>query len=324
MAAAPTTALQELELTIRTVTPAFLRRAKGQPELRPPSFRGLFRYWFRACAGAVIQMEPEHMDPEQSAEAVRVNRERLIGLESSVWGNTEQASSVVLNLWEDGFQAVRTQMLPHENMAPERAIPAWHKVTVVLRPRARSSAEVWAAAGATVRLALMLGGIGARSRRGFGSCMITAEGDRTIPRPATLPDWQQRITDTLKAALDATRELADSQGIPTVSTAPDTLADFPRLSQKGRLYLGREAYATPEDALSDLMHKLNDIRATTGMSLGSGTPRRASPVWGRVLRVGDTYHLLFSVLASNLIPNLNYEQLHAALAPLAEAIVKVP
>lgn len=43
----------KLTVTLETVTPLFLGGAdpRGEPELRPPAFRGTLRYWLRAALG---------------------------------------------------------------------------------------------------------------------------------------------------------------------------------------------------------------------------------------------------------------------------------
>lgn len=299
--------MQALELTFETTTPAFLRRRARMPELRPPSFRGLFRYWLRACAGAVLQNDTQ---------------DNLHELESAVWGNTAGASSVVVQLWHDGFAPERHFLVPHLAQAPEMALPASLRFTMLFRARAHTSPVVWATAKATVRLALLLGGIGARSRRGYGSCRVVLEGDNPVLQPVDLSAYAQHIQNTLHEALTATRSLAEQQQRAILAEPPSGPAGFhfPRFSKNGHIYVGEAPYATPAEALRDLMLNLT----ATGLNLGSHNPRRASPVWGRVIQVGQQYHLLFTVLASNVIPNLRYRDLHAALSPLAAHIVDVP
>jgi CRISPR-associated protein Cmr1 len=42
--------MQKITVKLETVTPLFLGGAdpRGEPELRPPAFRGAMRYWLRA------------------------------------------------------------------------------------------------------------------------------------------------------------------------------------------------------------------------------------------------------------------------------------
>lgn len=48
--------MQSVTLQLETVTPLFLNgaNARGEPELRPPAFRGAMRYWLRALLGGLI------------------------------------------------------------------------------------------------------------------------------------------------------------------------------------------------------------------------------------------------------------------------------
>jgi CRISPR-associated protein Cmr1 len=71
-----------VELSLETVTPIFLGRADQQPELRPASFRGALRYWYRALVGGVVGSD---------LHALRV-------AESKVFGDTEGSSPVRLRL----------------------------------------------------------------------------------------------------------------------------------------------------------------------------------------------------------------------------------
>lgn len=47
-------ALRFLDLELQTVTPLMTGGAFYQAELRPPSFRGVMRYWLRALLGGVL------------------------------------------------------------------------------------------------------------------------------------------------------------------------------------------------------------------------------------------------------------------------------
>ncbi len=41
--------MKSIKFTLETITPLFLAGADGQtPELRPPSIKGMMRFWWRA------------------------------------------------------------------------------------------------------------------------------------------------------------------------------------------------------------------------------------------------------------------------------------
>jgi CRISPR-associated protein Cmr1 len=80
-----------LTVTLETVTPLFLGGAepRGEPELRPPAFRGALRYWLRAALGGALG--------DDDAGRSKVNAH-----ESAVFGSTDEktggASAVSIRL----------------------------------------------------------------------------------------------------------------------------------------------------------------------------------------------------------------------------------
>lgn len=80
--------MNELSVTVKLLTPLFMAgaRPRGEPpEMRVPSIRGALRYWYRTAAGANLSMK------------------MLYDAESSIFGDTEQASSVIIKArWPKG------------------------------------------------------------------------------------------------------------------------------------------------------------------------------------------------------------------------------
>ena len=74
---------RSLSVTLETVTPLFLAGAeeRGAPELSPPAFRGVLRYWLRAALGGAIGDQ---------------NWEGLRQLESAVFGSTNGRSPITI------------------------------------------------------------------------------------------------------------------------------------------------------------------------------------------------------------------------------------
>lgn len=46
--------VNKMSLQLETITPLWMGGAAFQPEFRPPSFRGLLRYWLRALLGCAL------------------------------------------------------------------------------------------------------------------------------------------------------------------------------------------------------------------------------------------------------------------------------
>jgi CRISPR-associated protein Cmr1 len=80
--------MRKVEIELMTVTPLFLGGSdpRGQPpELRPPSFRGAMRYWYRAALGGVVG---------DDWKKVRQLEGKVFGITSDKQENEGQGSAV--------------------------------------------------------------------------------------------------------------------------------------------------------------------------------------------------------------------------------------
>ncbi len=180
--------------TLELVTPAFLAGARQQKEdceLRSAALRGLLRWWWRTM------------------HAARVDPATLRRLESTVWGNTEAPGAVTLRLEPiapapspllyDKEQIRQTHQLPrpsdrktaqglfylsygmHDGGRQRYFLPQetrW-KLTLSARDsfypanardgRRVAAANIMGQAHAALSLLCRFGGIGSKSRKGFGS-----------------------------------------------------------------------------------------------------------------------------------------------------------
>lgn len=194
------------EGTLELVSPAFLAGAMQRPEecdLRPATLRGLLRWWWRAL------------------HAGRMSVESLRALEAALWGDTEKAGAISLEIIRserlptDAFnvdELIRRNRLVRPERGERRAQgilylgygmqrvrekPARHfmpagakwRIRLVAKPlRVNSEAALTAEAvlkhGIAALAALAeFGGIGAKSRRGYGSIDLR---DASIPIPGDL------------------------------------------------------------------------------------------------------------------------------------------
>ncbi|WP_322508683.1 type III-B CRISPR module RAMP protein Cmr1 [Anaerolinea sp.] len=174
---------QQVKVQLETVTPLFLGGAypRGEPELRPPAFRGAMRYWFRAALGGVIG---------DSVKQIQAIEGELFGSTNAESESNVRASEVMLrliprsafrsqslqkkfeevgknyffwSLFESGkqergnFQSARKYFLPGE------------KFDLVLSQRAFTPSKSLNYALYSLWLLVYLGGVGSRSRRMAGS-----------------------------------------------------------------------------------------------------------------------------------------------------------
>lgn len=266
--------LTKLAFDVELLTPAYIggptpRRLDEHMPLRPSTVRGMLRWWFRAGAAALLWPRDDSGD-----ERARVI-EALGQAESILFGSTERASPVVVLPPEGGvpkempppdpaeFPGVRYLgygLFDDRNIVPESLrTPPLLRLTLGLR---RDVAGVRELLGATVWLWMALGGLGARSRRGFGSMKLAGAGD-TLGWPddlrrdvATHAELVQQLVRGLDWATDVFREhlpkltqhpleigkgphpeLRTIRGIGTVTVLPVDAASGPEaLERTGRLF----------------------------------------------------------------------------------------
>ncbi|MBI3326914.1 MAG: type III-B CRISPR module RAMP protein Cmr1 [Nitrospinae bacterium] len=165
--------MERLQLTCEVVTPLFCAGADQQmPEIRVPSIRGAMRFWFRALHGAVV------------GDDIKALQQR----ESAVFGATEQASKVKVRVHSSQlpigqFDFRESLRYMGYGLAETRENPARRYIA----PGAKFSLELLSLDTACLRQAavalclfLNLGGMGARSRRGWGSLCATTEAGADV------------------------------------------------------------------------------------------------------------------------------------------------
>jgi CRISPR-associated protein Cmr1 len=215
----------EWSLSLELLTPAFIGGASSPMgdrmldlamPLRPGSVRGLLRYWFRAAAAAVLV-------PAQGREQDTVTALRAV--EAYIFGDTGQASAVVVappsggqtKRWQRD-QPSRTQwpglrylgygLFEGARGADALVTPPLLTLGLGVRPRRRmrdgDAEAVRRLLSAALWLWLHLGGIGGRSRRGFGALHL-AELPVKLGWPAEIcraPDTRDALIDRILAGLD--------------------------------------------------------------------------------------------------------------------------
>jgi CRISPR-associated protein Cmr1 len=218
-----------IEADYRVLTPMFCAGADpSRPELRAPSFKGVLRFWWRALAWARLGGDLEKIHEEEdrifggpaagcSQVAVQIafgqaGRPSELGKGGilKVGGNTgpvvgDGARYLGYGLMEAFASAKknteRGQLLRACCLAP-------FNFTVRLRCRSLSDVEVVEVSRA-LQAAGLFGGLGARTRRGYGS--ITLQGLRIDGEQK----WQNPISlDALGSALRGCTPAIAPEGVP--------------------------------------------------------------------------------------------------------------
>lgn len=294
-----------LTITLETVTPLFLGGAEAQdrtkrpaPELRPPAFRGALRYWLRAALGGVISDR---------------NLEGLHTLESAVFGSTDYGSPIHIRLPDPlRLQSGEEKILPHKDgsqAGQRKAFKAGQKLELIMSQWRSRDEAVWNAACATLNLTLVFGGVGLRSRRGYGTLRVVQSSNPVLVpvTPITLEGWQQHIKQVAENAVASIRDLAHARGVSPINLSAGP-ARYPCATRMGLIRLcPLKETASAMAAVVQFMKGVPRIPALGGIS-----PRQASPLWMRPIQLDKQYGLLLTVVASQF-NGANYSDVQSLL-----------
>ena len=268
--------MSKLILYTSNTTPILMSGADAvTPEARSPSMRGLLRFWLRALLGRTFG---------DDLIALRVQ-------ESYVFGSTGWASPVVVEFSPDQASQCERRVLPHRANSFHQRAWAEHSRFSVTVSSSPANAELPIPALAALLLLANLGGVGKRSRRGFGSLTIRKvkctqdlsehpltktlhEHSRDRPRDGhDLADRVQCVLKRVGQVFGATTASAPVAGLPT----------YPILSsQHAKVVVCEDAMGRDyEQAMIQFWHLLRSApycahERAFGHAIGG---RRASPLF---------------------------------------------
>ncbi|WP_164490311.1 type III-B CRISPR module RAMP protein Cmr1 [Runella sp. SP2] len=168
--------MQTITFTCEVITPMFLAGADGtHPELRPASIKGALRFWWRAMNG--------HLEWK-----------KMLELEGKIFGNTQQRSSLIIRIEKDLKDISKAPLLPHKGGSLTPCFPKSDESFIVKFSLTKIENDfTLESIKALFILTSILGGLGKRSRRGFGSFKITKINtnntiDLNFAMPRTIDD----------------------------------------------------------------------------------------------------------------------------------------
>jgi len=237
--------VQRLAFRLQVVTPLFLSGADQQvAELRPPSIRGALRFWFRAMMGGVV-----------GGDVQKVRQ-----LEASTWGTTDAASQLRIRVCDQKLQTFDPTSMkdyekqrkgliylsfPYLEYEKELKSQRWNrpyikpKSSFTVTIRLPSDDALRAVVEGTVWLMAHFGGLGGRTRRGFGSVVVDQmQSDRLKPsfllyQPDPHADLKDYFEENLKVireafATFAQQKLGSHFSAPASGTSPTSvMPQFP-------------------------------------------------------------------------------------------------
>jgi CRISPR type III-B/RAMP module RAMP protein Cmr1 len=310
--------MEKATIEFKAVTPAFIHReSSGEAEFRIPSLRGVLRFWTRAVYGPFRDLQ------------------RLFEEEAELWGKTDRASPV--RLWIEGETLKNNDndkfpLLPHytrkqdsspskalsptstmrggdrrAGQAPDRPSKALSPSSTV-RVHMEGPADVVRQAIRILRLALALGGLGQRSRRGAGSFdvqVVKPPGDLEEQYRNPLPRDPQRLAQWIKTTLE---QLQRDLGNPGHSNGK---APFPMLCPRphecAMIRVRQSPSSDSESARKDIMIALKNYKSPSwGLPYLKPAPghspiervRWASPAHFRILPADKGFLEVLTILKS--------------------------
>ncbi|MCC6552094.1 MAG: hypothetical protein IT372_03605 [Polyangiaceae bacterium] len=226
-----------IQLSFELLTPAFLggatpRRIDPYMPLRPSAVRGALRAWFRIAAASVLW--PTEDTPQARGRMI----DDLRTLEQRLFGSTRSASPIAVLPAEGGsILHYAREGVPDAKQwpglrylgfglfdggAPEALVTDGQSPRIDLRLRFRRDVtpELRRLIGAAAWLWVHFGGLGARSRRGFGSMRLVAQEGIDAPRDLLRqPADRKQLIDKLLQGLDWVTEVC-KEALPRLTTHP--------------------------------------------------------------------------------------------------------
>lgn len=292
-----------LHFQAETITPLVIAGADNRTPnvlgegLRPPSLRGVMRWWFRAMMGGIIgahgtygalrTLEARFFGVADQASAFRL-RTSLINMPPKSITHLRMNDPSPIQHGKQMLRAERMAIMPSAKFKVQLAFNQQDAVASVL-------GALW--------LTVMLGGLGGRSRRGFGSLTFTPEDEQTKQKIQELGldfSYPEKSLKEIKSALEAQLEKVHgylSGYVPSIGSPSS--ANFPVLSQtQAKLWLikPRAGFWTGwEDAMNglreDVYRAYKKSKTPPLQEIGSANPRLASPLLIQIKRVASNKYL---------------------------------
>lgn len=267
--------MPSLSIKLKTVSPLFLNGAdKNQPELRAASVRGQLRYWFRAIMGTRI-----------------VELSKIWEREQDVFGSTEKSSVVSIRVYGQLGEPSEIFLLPHrsERRSPQKAFAENRPFQLHLCTH--PGIEIPQEAFVSLKIWLLLGGLGKRSRRMMGALSATNFWEPDLDEPQT---FITECKKTISAFAPDPEKLSKlyNQKLPS----------FPTLHPNhSRIVIGRKDFRSAQEANIALFSILrsNEFRQHERVFGHAMQGRRASPLIAQVRKIGGAYYPVLTIMRSN-------------------------
>ncbi len=270
--------MEVLTATFKVVTPMFIGGADQTPSdgIRPPSVKGALRFWWRALNWGEFYQQ-ENQDKTNALCALHKEEARLFGFAAKTVDGQQVGGQGCFLLTVRHKQIVPTQptipkfsgtaYLAGMGLGDRTALPAGKEFSISLRFRPGIDPELIKEMKVAVRVFGLIGSLGSRSRRGFGSIIGLVKNGEGFRLPT--------VTEIEADCLWLTEKFLSS------STSP-----FSALDANSLFYRSQCDFLSSDAALEDVGKWMNRYR-TNGMS----TIRRRD---GTIARTASPNHRIVS------------------------------
>ncbi|MCF6158365.1 MAG: type III-B CRISPR module RAMP protein Cmr1 [wastewater metagenome] len=285
------------------ITPMFLAGADGKtPELRPPSIKGIMRFWWRAIKG------------ENNPETLRIEDILLFGGSDEKIGRSKCSLRILNKTFNKGF--INQKPLPHHtgdskctflpscksknnnnkcNKGFEIPSIANHsQFKIELKSLNMVQQNYFSN---ILQLSLILGGLGKRSRRGFGSVHCKS--------------WNftnnNELVQFILSKLNAIQNDFDVKDMEIYRNSSSG-ANYPFIKE---IALGKPE-KDPFDLLKKIgqaSHLFNDPSLGYAGKFNNNTIRMASPIYVTIAKIGNEFIPIITTLNSAFPPSYPFYDL---------------
>ncbi|NIA10433.1 MAG: type III-B CRISPR module RAMP protein Cmr1 [Nitrospiraceae bacterium] len=264
----------EINLKIEILTPLFLGSATHAPDLRPPSFKGLLRFWYRAVCPKYYENEALFF-----GSAAREDGKSLNGLGQSRFLLRIQNGKLKRLKWNelqperfnkgsgrDTVNGLKYLGYPfdlnskkdsgnRECFAPDA--DEFYLKIVVLNKKYAEDSTLRRAVAASCWLLFHIGGAGSRNRRGFGSFALMDwacdTGQEAFPELNALPLLAKcRTTAEWRAGFERARSIFHSWFGKFENENKNKPLPHPHLGPGFSYYLSEQGFARWDEAMNEM------------------------------------------------------------------------
>lgn len=312
--------MKDFQVTVRLDTPLLQSGAEAKSidpakALRGPSMRGLLHTFARALIGPLVGSDPE-----------LTKRAEYLLLGAAGGGDDGSPPTYRISDTTEELLGLRGEIpnCPHDPRKGSRnGHPEGSKRILLFSPRpwvftgygsgrerVEPIAQFREALWAVVWTAFSLGGLGNRSRRGYGSLTIVdgpePGGLPVFSTPSSVEELQQSLSTGFTTAQQIMLQWLNANSahlhhVARLPGAPAPAWDFFEVGSPDQIHVGTSR-GSSQEVMAEVMQRCHEQKDSNNRDyeqcIGNArTPRLASPLWIRVYRVTDGYAPVFTYSA---------------------------